>query len=96
MIPETARILSKGARCVNSRDGPSHEECRQAIEARQGTLLPDHDEDGEDAGTHGGPDQGDAQRVASDILGLAKEKVRIHTTFSGGGFGRRLESDYVL
>src|SRR5437660_5918942 len=39
--------------------------------------------------------QGDAQRVAADVAGIAKEKVRIHTTFSGGGFGRRLEPDFV-
>ncbi|PYP70246.1 MAG: twin-arginine translocation pathway signal protein [Gemmatimonadetes bacterium] len=39
--------------------------------------------------------QGDAQRVAADVAGMPKEKVRIHTTFSGGGFGRRLEPDFV-
>src|SRR5437773_7716358 len=38
---------------------------------------------------------GDAQRVAAEITGLSSEKVRIHTTFSGGGFGRRLEPDFV-
>src|SRR6266576_2766055 len=39
--------------------------------------------------------QGDAQRVAAEVSGLPKEKVRIHTTPSGGGFGRRLEPDFV-
>src|SRR3989442_15780181 len=39
--------------------------------------------------------QGDAQRVAAVVTGLSSEKVRIHTTFSGGGFGRRLEPDFV-
>src|SRR2546422_4575474 len=39
--------------------------------------------------------QGDAQRIAAEITGLSSEKVRIHTTFSGGGFGRRLEPDFV-
>ena len=39
--------------------------------------------------------QGDAQRVASDLTGLPRENVRIHTLFSGGGFGRRLEPDFV-
>src|SRR6266566_5630281 len=39
--------------------------------------------------------QSDAQRVAAEVAGLAKEQVRIHTTFSGGGFGRRLEPDFV-
>src|SRR5213083_2310623 len=29
--------------------------------------------------------QGDAQRVAAVVTGLSSEKVRIHTTFSGGG-----------
>jgi isoquinoline 1-oxidoreductase beta subunit len=36
-----------------------------------------------------------AQEVAAEASGLAKEKVRIHTTLLGGGFGRRLESDFV-
>ncbi len=36
-----------------------------------------------------------AQEVAAELAGLPKEKVRIHTTFLGGGFGRRLESDFV-
>src|SRR5205814_2130221 len=39
--------------------------------------------------------QGDAQRVAAEVSGLPKEKIRIHTTLSGGGFGRRLEPDFV-
>ena len=36
-----------------------------------------------------------AQEVAAEAAGLSKEKVRIHTTLLGGGFGRRLESDFV-
>ena len=36
-----------------------------------------------------------AQEVAAELAGLPKEKVRIHTTFLGGGFGRRLEPDFV-
>jgi isoquinoline 1-oxidoreductase beta subunit len=36
-----------------------------------------------------------AQEVAAESAGLPKEKVRIHTTLLGGGFGRRLESDFV-
>jgi isoquinoline 1-oxidoreductase beta subunit len=36
-----------------------------------------------------------AQEVAAELTGLAKERVRVHTTFLGGGFGRRLESDFV-
>ncbi|HEX4627593.1 MAG TPA: molybdopterin cofactor-binding domain-containing protein, partial [Gemmatimonadales bacterium] len=39
--------------------------------------------------------QGDAQKVAAQVTGLAAERVRIHTTFSGGAFGRRLEPDFV-
>src|SRR5438132_7139844 len=31
-----------------------------------------------------------AQEVAAEAAGLPKEKVRIHTTLLGGGFGRRL------
>src|SRR5213594_3906735 len=36
-----------------------------------------------------------AQEVAAELTGLPKENVRIHTTLLGGGFGRRLESDFV-
>jgi isoquinoline 1-oxidoreductase beta subunit len=36
-----------------------------------------------------------AQEVAAELAGLPKEKVRIHTPLLGGGFGRRLESDFV-
>jgi len=36
-----------------------------------------------------------AQEVAAELAGLPKAKVRIHTTFLGGGFGRRLEPDFV-
>jgi isoquinoline 1-oxidoreductase subunit beta len=36
-----------------------------------------------------------AQATAMNITGLPAEKCIIHTTFLGGGFGRRLEDDYV-
>ncbi len=36
-----------------------------------------------------------AQAVAAQAAGLKPEQVRVHTTFLGGGFGRRLESDFV-
>ncbi|HEX9216169.1 MAG TPA: xanthine dehydrogenase family protein molybdopterin-binding subunit [Gemmatimonadales bacterium] len=36
-----------------------------------------------------------AQQVAAEAAGLPIDKVRIHTTLLGGGFGRRLESDFV-
>ncbi len=36
-----------------------------------------------------------AQQTAMRVTGLPREKVRIHTTFVGGGFGRRGEVDYV-
>ncbi len=37
------------------------------------------------------------QRIAAEIIGLAPEQVRIHTTFLGGAFGRRTTqtSDFV-
>lgn len=37
----------------------------------------------------------DAQREAADILGISVENVIFHVTLLGGGFGRRLETDYV-
>ena len=36
-----------------------------------------------------------AQAIAAEITGLPKEKVTVHVTLLGGGFGRRLESDHV-
>src|SRR5689334_11940764 len=36
-----------------------------------------------------------AQEVAAELTGLPKAQVLVHTTFLGGGFGRRLESDFV-
>lgn len=36
-----------------------------------------------------------ARDVAMSITGLAKDSVTMHTTFLGGGFGRRLKNDYV-
>lgn len=38
------------------------------------------------------------QKTAADLLGLKHEQVRIHTTFLGGGFGRRATptSDFVV
>ncbi len=36
-----------------------------------------------------------AQKAAARVTGLPLETIRIHTTFLGGGFGRRLETDMV-
>lgn len=43
------------------------------------------------------PTQGQtgAQRTAARIAGVPLEAVKIHTTFLGGGFGRRGEQDFV-
>ncbi len=39
--------------------------------------------------------QGDTQAVAARLAGLPAAKVRVYTQFLGGGFGRRLETDFV-
>ena len=36
-----------------------------------------------------------AQATAAEVTGLPLEKVTVHNQFLGGGFGRRLEVDYV-
>ena len=36
-----------------------------------------------------------AQATAMEITGLPQSQVRVHTTFLGGGFGRRLQHDFV-
>lgn len=38
---------------------------------------------------------GRAQKVAAQAAGLPLERVSIHNQYLGGGFGRRLEADYV-
>jgi isoquinoline 1-oxidoreductase beta subunit len=37
-----------------------------------------------------------AQSAAAKIAGLPPEKINVHTTMLGGGFGRRAESDFVI
>ena len=39
--------------------------------------------------------QGRARATAAEVTGLPLEKVVFHNYFLGGGFGRRLEHDYV-
>ena len=39
--------------------------------------------------------QTSVQRTAMQITGLPETKVQVHTTFLGGGFGRRAETDYA-
>jgi isoquinoline 1-oxidoreductase subunit beta len=36
-----------------------------------------------------------AQQAAAKIAGVAPDKVKVHTTYLGGGFGRRLYVDYT-
>jgi isoquinoline 1-oxidoreductase beta subunit len=37
-----------------------------------------------------------AQGAAAQVAGVAPERVRVHPQFLGGGFGRRLENDFVM
>jgi isoquinoline 1-oxidoreductase beta subunit len=39
--------------------------------------------------------QTSSQQVAAKIAGVKPEQVTVHTTFLGGGFGRRSETDFV-
>jgi isoquinoline 1-oxidoreductase beta subunit len=39
---------------------------------------------------------GSGQNLVAQVLGLPKEKVVVHLTRSGGGFGRRLSSDFMV
>jgi isoquinoline 1-oxidoreductase beta subunit len=36
------------------------------------------------------------QNLVANTLGLPKEKITLHMTRSGGGFGRRLSADYIV
>ena len=44
------------------------------------------------------PTQGQtrARDTAAALLGIPRERVTVHTTYLGGGFGRRFEVDFVL
>lgn len=37
-----------------------------------------------------------AQEIIAKVSGLPKEKVNVHTTLMGGGFGRRYQADFVM
>jgi len=37
-----------------------------------------------------------ARRAAAEALGFKQEQVTVHTTFLGGGFGRRFDPDFVM
>src|SRR5207247_287624 len=37
-----------------------------------------------------------AQATAAQVSGVPQAKVKIHTTFLGGGFGRRFETDFLI
>jgi isoquinoline 1-oxidoreductase beta subunit len=39
--------------------------------------------------------QTDTQKAAARVSGLPRSRVHVHTLFLGGGFGRRLEADFV-
>lgn len=39
--------------------------------------------------------QGAVRETAHTLTGLARKDIHVHTTFLGGGFGRRLELDFV-
>ena len=36
------------------------------------------------------------QRVAAEVIGTTPDKVRVHTTLLGGGFGRKAEKDFIV
>ena len=44
----------------------------------------------------GTQDQTESQKAAARVAGLPVDKVNVHTIFLGGGFGRRLETDFVV
>lgn len=39
---------------------------------------------------------GAGQALVTSTFGIAKDKIRLHITRSGGGFGRRLSSDFIV
>jgi isoquinoline 1-oxidoreductase subunit beta len=39
---------------------------------------------------------GAGQTLVASTLGISKERIKIHITRSGGGFGRRLSADYIV
>lgn len=43
----------------------------------------------------GNQQPGKAQYVGAQIAGIPYDSVKVHVTYMGGGFGRRLESDFI-
>lgn len=44
----------------------------------------------------GTQNQTSTQKTAMRLTGLPEEKVKVHTTYLGGGFGRRGEQDFII
>jgi isoquinoline 1-oxidoreductase beta subunit len=59
----------------------------------QNTTASFHDGECEIWSPNQGPDV--SQALAADALGIARDKVTVHTTLMGGGFGRRGIPDFV-
>ena len=59
----------------------------------QNTTASFHDGECEIWSPNQGPDI--SQALAADALGISREKVTVHTTLMGGGFGRRGIPDFV-
>lgn len=55
-------------------------------------------EDGSESLEIWAPTQGESHtlRVLQQVFGLTEQQITLHTTFMGGGFGRRYEADFVL
>ena len=43
----------------------------------------------------GNQNPGKAQYIGSQMAGIPEKSVNVHTTYMGGGFGRRLENDFI-
>jgi isoquinoline 1-oxidoreductase beta subunit len=104
-LREAAREPGKA---VNHTDRVEHlfEKAARVVEAEyvtpylaHATLEPmnavaDVRRDGADVWV-GTQSQVDTQKIAARLTGLREQQVRVHTQFLGGGFGRRLQTDFV-
>ena len=95
----------KNERVALLKGNPDHVEGRVFEATYRGPLLAHATMEPQNATAHvhdgvcevWAPTQGPtaAQEAAAKAAGVPLERVTLHTTFLGGGFGRRLETDFV-
>src|SRR5690606_21394594 len=81
------------ASTVIEADYLSDHVCHATMEPMNATALVNGDRVDIWAPTQG---QTDTQDFAAEVVGTTPDKVEVHTTLLGGGFGRKAEADFIV